>query len=54
MVLIASGLIGALLYFIKPVNKLVIATSYQHTPEVAAPSTTKVVALKNEAAVVEQ
>jgi len=54
MLTISFGLIGALIYFVKPVKKLVVASSFQHAIEENITSATKVVALKNEAAVVEQ
>lgn len=54
MLLIGFGLIGALIYFKKPVKKLVIASSLQAVPEPVVTSGTKVVPLKNEAAAVEQ
>jgi UDP-GlcNAc:undecaprenyl-phosphate/decaprenyl-phosphate GlcNAc-1-phosphate transferase len=54
MLAISFGLIGALIYFVKPIKKLVVASSFPHVVEANQPSATKVVALKNEAAVVEQ
>jgi UDP-GlcNAc:undecaprenyl-phosphate GlcNAc-1-phosphate transferase len=55
MIITFYSLIGALLYFKKPATKLVIARSFQHhTETLTQQPTTKVVALKTEAAVAEQ
>ncbi len=57
MIFVMYGLVGALIYFKKPVRKLVVAKSFQHNKdikELVVPPTTKVVSLKSEAAAVEQ
>jgi UDP-GlcNAc:undecaprenyl-phosphate/decaprenyl-phosphate GlcNAc-1-phosphate transferase len=53
MVTTMYSLVGALFYFKKPVSKLVVAKSYQHSNEMIIPST-KVVSINKEAAAVEQ
>jgi UDP-GlcNAc:undecaprenyl-phosphate GlcNAc-1-phosphate transferase len=47
------SIVGALIYFKKPVRKLVVAKSFQHGKEVIMPST-KVVSINKEATAVEQ
>jgi UDP-GlcNAc:undecaprenyl-phosphate GlcNAc-1-phosphate transferase len=47
------GLIGALIYFRKPLPKVALGRHFQHNAEAVPASTTKLVAIKNEA-VVEQ
>ncbi|HEU4470272.1 MAG TPA: MraY family glycosyltransferase [Flavisolibacter sp.] len=55
MSLVSFSLIGALLYFKKPATALAMAGSFQHnTSEAQVHPATKVVALKNEAAMAEQ
>ena len=54
MIGVSFALVGALIYFKKPVTKLVIASTFQHNkPEPSVQPATKVVALKAEAAVAE-
>ena len=53
MVATMYSIIGALFYFKKPVSRLVVAKSYQHSKELVMPST-KVVSINKEAAAVEQ
>lgn len=54
MLVIGFCLIGGLIYFKKPVRKLVIANPLQPVSDSVMASTTKVVPIKNEAAAVEQ
>jgi UDP-GlcNAc:undecaprenyl-phosphate/decaprenyl-phosphate GlcNAc-1-phosphate transferase len=54
MIFTMYALVGALVYFKKPVRKLVIAKSYQHPSEQEVQSSTKVVSINTEAAAVEQ
>jgi len=55
MATVSGGVVATLIYFRKPAAKLVIASSFQkNAGEPGIPSSTKVVALKNEAAIAEK
>jgi UDP-N-acetylmuramyl pentapeptide phosphotransferase/UDP-N-acetylglucosamine-1-phosphate transferase len=54
MIFTMYTLVGALVYFKKPVRKMMVAKSFYTAKETMVPSTTKVVSIKPEAAAVEQ
>jgi UDP-N-acetylmuramyl pentapeptide phosphotransferase/UDP-N-acetylglucosamine-1-phosphate transferase len=55
MLALGYALIGALIYLKKPVKKLVIASSFSHAAEpISIATKSKLIAIKNEAAAVEQ
>jgi hypothetical protein len=54
MIAVWFGLIGTLIYYWKPLRKLVVAKSFGSKSEASMQSSTKVVSINTEAAVVEQ